>query len=81
MTHPFHPLSGHEFGLVDRRRTWGEDRVYYLDEREELKRLPAAWTSAGAVDPFVAISAGRSCFRTADLLALVSLIAGRGEAE
>ncbi|MCB1873320.1 MAG: hypothetical protein KDI49_15190 [Gammaproteobacteria bacterium] len=29
VTHPFHPLLGREFTLVDRRTTWGEDRVYF----------------------------------------------------
>lgn len=74
VTHPFHPLRGREFDLVDRRRTWGEDRVYYQDERGELKRLPASWTSAAAVDPFVSMSRGRAHFRAEDLLELASLI-------
>ena len=75
MTHPFHPLRGQAFELVDRRRTWGEDRVYFLDERGELRRLPASWTSAAAADPFVVLSGCRSHFRVEDLLALATLIA------
>lgn len=59
--------------MVDRRRTWGEDRVYYYDHCE-LKRMPAAWTSAASPDPFVAVSAGRALFRLEDLLELSSLI-------
>ena len=73
MTHPFHPLSGREFELVSRRRNWGEDRVYYHDERGELGSLPTAWTDAADVDPFVVQAAGRSPFRVADLLALADL--------
>jgi uncharacterized protein DUF5372 len=73
VTHPFHPLHGRKFELVDRRQTWGEDRVYYRDGRE-LKRMPATWTSAAVVDPFVKLSAGRALFRTDDLLALAELI-------
>ena len=57
VTHPFHPLSGRRFELVDRRQTWGEDRVYYQDGRQ-LKRMPSSWTSAVAPGLFVAISAG-----------------------
>ena len=29
VTHPFHPLRGRTFPLVDCRQTWGEDRVYF----------------------------------------------------
>jgi Family of unknown function (DUF5372) len=74
VTHPFHPLCGKVFALVDRRRTWGEDRVYYHDDAGKLCRLPAQWTSAADVDPFVVTSAGRSSLRVGDLLQLVALI-------
>ena len=66
--------------LVDRRQTWGEDRVYYLDEAGALKRLPAAWTSVATRSAFEVISAGRSHFRVEDLLRLVALIAREREA-
>ena len=80
VTHPFHPLHGREFALVDWRQTWGEDRVYYLDEAGTLKRLPAAWTSVAARSAFEVLSAGRSHFRVEDLLQLVALITGAKEA-
>jgi hypothetical protein len=80
VTHPFHPLYGHEFRLVERRTAWGEDRVYFLDETGKLRRLPAAWTSAAVADVFTIKSAGRSHFRVADLLQLVELIARQVEA-
>ncbi|MCP3994226.1 MAG: hypothetical protein GY722_04050 [bacterium] len=73
VTHPFHPLFGEEYVLVDRRRTWGEDRVYFHDQTGSLRRLPASWTSADAIDPFVALSGGRAHFRVEDLLRLVRL--------
>lgn len=73
VTHPFHPLFGREFELVHCRQCWGEDRVFYLDEGEELRSLPARWTSAVADDPLVVISAGRSMYRVADLLELAKL--------
>ena len=79
MTHPFHPLCGNEFELVDRRRTWGEDRVYYQDGGE-LKRMPAEWTSAAVADPFVVVSAGRALFRVDDLLELRRMIEREREA-
>jgi hypothetical protein len=74
VTHPFHPLFGKEFTLIDRRLTWGEDRVYYHDETGQLTRLPASWTSVGPANLFETISAGRAHFRTADLLQLSALI-------
>ncbi len=73
VTHPFHPLFGREFTLVHYRQCWGEDRVFYLDEGEELRSIPARWTSAVADDPLVVISAGRSMYRVADLLELAKL--------
>ena len=59
---------------MDYRQCWGEDRVFYLDEGDRLRALPARWTSASADDPFVIIAAGRSPFRVADLLELVKLL-------
>ena len=73
MTHRFHPLCGRQFEFVARRRNWGEDRVYYHDERGELVSLPTGWTDAAEVDPFVVVAAGRSPFRVADLLELADL--------
>ena len=75
ITHPFHPLVGQEYALVDHRQTWGEDRVYTLDTEGRLKSFPTAWTSAGAVDPVVAMGAGRAHFRVEDLLELARLMA------
>jgi len=74
VTHPFHPLRGREFAVVDIRSAWGERRVYFHDEAGELKRMPAAWTSLAEVDPFVVISAGRCALRVADLLQLVDVL-------
>ena len=73
VTHRFHPLFGREFELVHYRQCWGEDRVFYLDEGEDLRSLPAGWTSTVAGDPLVVVSAGRSMFRVADLLELAKL--------
>jgi hypothetical protein len=80
VTHPFHPLCGREFELVTYRQNWGEDRVYFHDDQGRLKSLSARWTSIGPDDPFKVISAGRSVFRTSDLLELVDLLAKLQEA-
>ena len=75
MTHPFHPWLGREFVFVAVRQTWGEDRVFFLDDVGTQKSLPTGWTDVAEPDPFVALAAGRSSFRVVDLLALVELIA------
>ncbi len=74
MTHPFHPWRGREFVFVVARRTWGEDRVFFVDEVGVQRSLPRAWTDAADVDPVVVLAAGRSPFRVEDLLELVELI-------
>jgi hypothetical protein len=76
VTHPFHPWRGREFCFVMVRRTWGEDRVFFLDDDGVQRSLPRGWTDAADVDPAVAVGAGRSPFRVVDLLELVDLIAG-----
>jgi hypothetical protein len=80
ITHPFHPLRGKTFKLIERRTTWGEDRVYFHDVSGEFRRLPTAWTSVSARGVFETISAGRSHFRVEDLLQLVALIAQEKQA-
>ena len=48
VTYPFHPWCGREFVFVVARRTWGEDRVFFLDVDGVQRSLPRAWT-----DPIV----------------------------
>ncbi len=81
MTHPFHPRAGREYVVVAVRSTWGEDRVFFLDEEGTVRSMPAAWTDAAEPDPFVVVASGRSPFRVEDLLALASLIDGLGRAD
>jgi hypothetical protein len=76
VTHPFHPLLGREYDLIQYRHFWGEDRVVYVDEKGEARSLPARWTSVAAEDPAVVVSAGRSHFRVADLVELTKLFRG-----
>ena len=60
--------------MVAYKSVWGEDRVYFYSERQQLTALPASWTDVVAVDPFVSVAAGRAPFRPNDLLALVQLV-------
>ncbi len=68
-------MFGHEFDLVNVTHCWGDDRVFYVDENDQVRALPARWTDVVADDPFVVVSAERSDLRIADLLELVELIA------
>ena len=82
VTHPFHPWYGRSFELVARRTAWGEDRVYFHDENEQLFGIPATWTDVVAVDPWVQVAAGRALFRAADLVELLLLmrrVSGEGD--
>jgi hypothetical protein len=74
VTHRFHPLFGRDFEFVVHRHNWGEDRVHLHDENGELFSLPAGWTDAAPVDPFVIVAEGRCPFTTEGLLALADLI-------
>ena len=46
----------------------------YPDEEGRVRSLPASWTTAGAVDPYVVLSAGRSLLHLQDLIALVETV-------
>jgi len=80
VTHPFHPWLAREFVLLSVRHSWGEDRVFFLDEEGTQRSLPRGWTDAADADPFVALAGGRSALRVEDLLALVELVDGRAAA-
>ncbi|KXS31879.1 MAG: Transposon, orf1 [Candidatus Gallionella acididurans] len=62
------------FVLMTRRLNWGEDRVMYYDAKGRLCSLLASWTNVPEEDLFAQASAGRSSFRTDDLLRLCALI-------
>lgn len=75
MIHPFHPLFGQEFRIVDYQHNWGEARVYFTDDSGVTSWFPASWTDVEPLEPFVAVSAGRAAFRVRDLLDLAGLVA------
>jgi hypothetical protein len=55
------------------RRTWRQDRVFFLLEDGTLTSMPTAWTDVVEPDVFVSVAAGRSPFRVTDLLVLAEL--------
>jgi len=71
--------------LFHLRQNWGEWRVWFFDEGEQLRSLPAGWTDAAPPDPVVVMAAGRAHFRLEDLrrlkILLDTLETTRGEAE
>jgi len=74
--HPYHPLYQQEFELVSYHQNWGENRVWFQATKDgRLHSLPMNWTDAGALDPFVAVAAGRSLFRVTDLIELAKQVA------
>ena len=74
VTHPFHPWHGRQFELVTYKSAWGEDRVYFYNEQQQLIALPASWTDVIPADPFISVAGGRALFRADDLLELAGLL-------
>ncbi len=74
MTHPFHPLFGHDFMFAGVRQSWGEDRVFFLDDEGGQHSMPVGWTDVAQPDVFVAMADGRAAFRVCDLVVLARLI-------
>jgi Family of unknown function (DUF5372) len=56
------------------KNAWGEDRVYFHNEEQQLIALPASWTDVVAADPLVSIGEGRALFRADDLWELAELV-------
>jgi hypothetical protein len=61
--------------IATRRQFFGDPRLVFYDDQGELASIPLAWTSLAPVDPFVALAAGRTPFRLADLLELAQFVA------
>ena len=74
LTHPFHPQRGQQIHLVTRRQNWGEDRIMYYNEQENLVSILASWTDVDPPDFFTQASAGRSWFRIDDLQRMRGLV-------
>lgn len=74
ITHPFHPLKGKQFDLVEHRCIYAESYVYFHDDCGQLREIPSAWTDFVKGDAFVEMAAGRSPLHTACLLELADLV-------
>jgi len=61
--------------MVGFAHTWGEHRVFFCKPGDRrIYSVPANWTDVEGPETFVAVSAGRSLFRVADLLVLSALV-------
>lgn len=74
ITHPFHPLSGKQFDLVEHRYIFSESYVYFHDDRGHLREVPAVWTDFVKADGFAEIAAGRSPLHARRLVELADLV-------
>ena len=74
ITHPFHPLSGREFEALAQKEYGGEHRVCFADKKGRQCEIPLSWTDLAPEDPLATLAAGKSWFRTADLLELAQLV-------
>jgi hypothetical protein len=74
ITHPFHPLYGKQFCVVEVRCVFAESYLYFHDETGRLREIPAAWTDFADGDAFVEVAAGRSALHGRSLLELVELV-------
>jgi len=74
ITHPFHPFSGQCFELVSNRWHWGQEWIFFYDDKGQLRSVAVDWTSLCLPDPFVILSNGRAKFRPGDLFRLAELI-------
>jgi len=74
ITHPFHPLNGHEFDIHDLVTVGAVRLVCYITDAATLVSIPVSWTSLRSVDDFERVSRGRSLWRTDDLVELRGII-------
>jgi len=63
-------LRGTRYELLERRKTWSMDRVFYFDRNGTQRSFPTNLTDVLPPDAFIEASAGRAPFRLADLLEL-----------
>jgi len=74
ITHPFHPLSGKQFDLVEHRCIFAESYLYFHDECGYLRVIPAVWTDFVKADVQVEMAGGRSPLHAGCLLELAELV-------
>ncbi|HEY7393082.1 MAG TPA: DUF5372 family protein [Bryobacteraceae bacterium] len=74
ITHPFHPLRGKHFELIEHRCIFAESFLYFHDDSGQLREIPAIWTDFVKRDVFVEMAAGRSALHPDSLLEIADLV-------
>ena len=74
VTHPFHPLFGKEFTLLNCKQGEDERIVKFRLQDGSLRSIPLDWCDLRSPDPYLDIGGGHSLFRVEDLLKLSDLI-------
>ena len=74
ITHPFHPLSGKQFDLVEHRCIFAQSYLYFHDECGHLREIPGVWTDFVKEDVLVEMAGGRSPLHAGCLLELAELV-------
>ena len=74
ITHPFHPLRGKQFELVEHKCIFAESYLFFYDPFGHLLQIPAVWTDFLKSDAFVEVAAARSALHADFLLELAELL-------
>ena len=74
VTHPFHPLYGQEFEIIENKRIQARDRVFFRQKDGSKGSLPLVWCDLRPPDPYLDIEGKHSPFRVEDLLKLSDMI-------
>ena len=74
ITHPFHPLCGKQFGVVEHKCIYAESYLFFYDSFGHLRQIPAVWTDFLKIDAFVEVAAARSALHAYFLLELAELL-------
>jgi Family of unknown function (DUF5372) len=77
ITHPFHPLNGKQFDLIEHRCIFGVSYLYFQDDCGRLREIPAVWTDFVKGDAWVELAAGRSPLHAESLLELADWVQHR----
>jgi hypothetical protein len=74
VTHPFHPLSGHQLACVgERYNRYGMTLLLACDDGS-IYSVPPQWTDLVSPDPEIVMGKERALFRVVDLLELALLV-------
>ena len=74
VTHPFHPLYGQEYEIIECKQIQARDRVFFNQKDGSKGSLPLAWCDLRPPDPYLDIEGKHSPFRVEDLLKLSDII-------